>query len=85
MKEYVKEINKNLGKSIEEISVKIDVVDDKIKLKNKPITTKIEDSKGSLDLFRCQNDLNIIKEKINNVLDENDIKKLISNSITKRK
>ena len=78
--------NNEYEKNMDDLSTKIDLVEEKIKIKNNKqifTTTKIENNKGNVEIFKCQNDIENIKEKINNILEESDVKKLIENALNK--
>ena len=79
--EIYNECNKEKISDIESIikSIKDNIsnLDNKVKISTAKPMFKVERSSDNIELLKIQNEINLIKEKLNNNLEENDIMKLI--------
>ena len=62
---------------IKSIKDNISNLDNKVKISTAKPMFKVERSSDNIKLLKIQNEINLIKEKLNNNLEENDIMKLI--------
>ena len=84
LKEKNEELDNKYLKITDEISSKIDIVDDKIKLKKNNEMfkiTKYESNNDNLEILKCKTDIERISKKVNNLLEKNEIKELINKEI----
>lgn len=85
-KDYNKDKISGIEKMIKDIKENIINLESKIKINTKPLfkVEKTVDNK-ELEIFKFQNEINILKEKKSNILDENDIAKLLKMPLKKKK
>ena len=86
LKEKDEELDNKYLKITDDLSAKMDIIDEKIKIKkNNELfkTTKYESNVDNLELLKCKANMESISNKVNNLLDKNEIIELISKEIEK--
>ncbi len=84
LKEKNEDLDNKYLRITDEISNKIDIVDDKIKIKKNSEMfkiTKYENNNDNLEILKCKTDIERIDNKVKDLLGKNEIKDIIKNEI----
>ena len=80
------EHERNINKQLDDLNEKIDIVDEKLKINKSTEIFKVSkpsNKEDDLNIFKCQNDIEVLQKKVKNIVEINDIKELIKKEIGK--